>query len=59
MRGLWHHRGLSTNLRFRWDYLPGSELFAVYSDERDLAPAALRPLKNRALVLKINRLLRF
>ncbi len=52
-------RGLSTNLRFRWEYLPGSEVFAVYTDERDLAPTALRTLKNRAFVLKINRLLRF
>lgn len=52
-------RGLSTNLRFRWEYLPGSELFAVYTDERDLAPTAPRTLKNRAFVIKINRLLRF
>ena len=52
-------RGLSSNLRFRWEYRPGSEFFAVYTDERDLAPRALQPLKNRAFVLKINRLLRF
>ena len=25
----------SSNLRFRWEYLPGSELFVVYTDERD------------------------
>ena len=52
-------RGLSSNLRFRWEYRPGSEFFAVYTDERDMAPRALQPLKNRAFVLKINRLLRF
>ena len=26
---------LGTNLRFRWEYQPGSELFVVYTDERD------------------------
>ena len=25
----------SSNLRFRWEYQPGSELFVVYTDERD------------------------
>ena len=25
---------MSTNLRFRWEYQPGSELFVVYSDGR-------------------------
>lgn len=57
-------RALSTNLRFRWEYAPGSEIFLVYTDERDTAgdgvvPApAVRGLKNRALVFKVNRLLR-
>ena len=56
---------VSSNLRFRWEYRPGSELFIVYTDERDTtderiaAPALVRGLKNRALVVKINRLLRF
>jgi len=52
-------RSFSTNVRFRWKYLPGSEIFAVYTDERDLAPTASRSLKNRAFALKVNRLLRF
>ena len=26
---------LTTNARFRWEYIPGSELFVVYSDGRD------------------------
>src|SRR6185503_13199091 len=25
----------SSNLRYRWEYSPGSELFVVYTDERD------------------------
>jgi hypothetical protein len=57
-------RAFSTNLRFRWEYAPGSELFLVYTDERatdddGLSPTAVRGLKNRAFVVKLNRLLRF
>ena len=48
-----------SNLRFRWEYRPGSEFFAVYTDERDTFGAGLPTLKNRAFVLKVNRLLRF
>jgi hypothetical protein len=58
-------RAFSTNLRFRWEYAPGSELFLVYTDERDTTderyatPTTVRGLKNRALVIKVNRLLRY
>ena len=48
-----------TNLRFRWEYLPGSELFLVYTDERDTIHPGYPDLRNRAFVVKINRLLRF
>jgi uncharacterized membrane protein YgcG len=48
-----------TNLRFRWEYRPGSEFFAVYTDERDTSLRGLPLLKNRAFVIKINRLVRF
>ena len=53
---------LSTNLRLRWEYSPGSELFVVYTEEQDTNP--LRPdrfseLRNRGLVVKVNRLFRF
>ena len=51
----------STNLRFRWEYSPGSELFVVYSEDRDtdpLAPDRFTELRNRGLVVKINRLFR-
>jgi hypothetical protein len=48
-----------SNVRFRWEYRPGSELFVVYTDEYDTAsPPTVVPLRNRALVFKINRLLR-
>jgi hypothetical protein len=49
----------SSNLRFRWEYWPGSELFLVYTDERDTVGTGFPDLKNRALVVKINGLLRF
>ena len=50
----------SSNLRFRWEYQPGSELFVVYTDERDTLPTAGVPrLRNRAFVVKVNRLWQF
>ena len=58
-------RAFSTNLRYRWEYAPGSELFLVYTDERDVTdpllatPTTVRGLKNRAFVVKINRLFRY
>ena len=58
-------RSFSNNLRFRWEYRPGSELFVVYTDERDMTDPRFAlatqviGLKNRAFVVKINRLLRF
>ena len=50
---------LGTNLRFRWEYQPGSELFVVYTDERDTLDPRGPFLENRALVVKATRLLRF
>jgi Domain of unknown function (DUF5916) len=53
-------RTFGSNLRFRWEYRPGSELFVVYTDEHDtLMAGGLPGLKNRAFVVKVNRLLRF
>jgi hypothetical protein len=58
----------STNLRFRWEYQPGSELFVVYSEGRSVLEEDLQPLnrfgdhtplQNRGLVVKVNRLFRF
>ncbi len=52
---------LGTNLRLRWEYTPGSELFVVYTEEQDIDP--LRPdryaeLRNRGFVVKVTRLFR-
>jgi hypothetical protein len=50
---------LSTNLRFRWEYQPGSELFVVYTEGRSTLPPRGTDLDNRGFVVKINRLFRF
>ena len=50
---------LTANVRFRWEYRPGSELFVVYTEGRDTFPVRRIDLENRGLVVKINRLLRF
>jgi hypothetical protein len=49
---------MSTNLRLRWEYRPGSELFVVYNDERDTLAPRFPSLRNRAFVIKVNRLFR-
>ena len=53
---------LSTNVRLRWEYTPGSELFIVYNEDRDtdvLMPDRVSAIRNRAFVVKVNRLFRF
>jgi hypothetical protein len=50
---------VSSNLRLRWEYHPGSELFVVYTDERDTGAPTSPRIENRALAMKINRLVRF
>ena len=51
---------LSTNIRLRWEYQPGSELFVVYNEQRDtLAPTRVPELETRAFIVKINRLFQF
>jgi hypothetical protein len=52
-------RTSSSNLRLRWEYQPGSEVFLVYSDERDTTGRGFPSLQNRAIVVKLTRLFRF
>ena len=49
----------STNVRLRWEWAPGSELFIVYTEDRN-ADVLDRwsELSNRGFVIKVNRLLR-
>ncbi|MDE0394855.1 MAG: DUF5916 domain-containing protein [Gammaproteobacteria bacterium] len=53
----------ASNLRFRWEYSPGSELFLVYTDYRDVT-GGLRPdrgwdLRSRGFVIKVNKMFRY
>ena len=50
---------LGANLRLRWEYQPGSELFVVYNEQRDTLTPRFPELENRAFIIKINRLFRF
>ncbi len=50
---------LASNVRFRWEYLPGSEMFVVYNDQRDSRVTGFPDLQNRSFIVKINRLVRF
>ncbi len=56
---------VSNNLRLRWEYSPGSELFVVYTEDREideidpLRPVRYSGLRNRGFVVKMNRLFRF
>ena len=53
------NNSLGANLRFRWEYQPGSELFVVYNEQRDTLSRGAPELENRAFIIKINRLFRF
>jgi hypothetical protein len=53
------NNSLSSNVRLRWEYQPGSELFVVYNDGRDTSGDRFATLQSRSVVIKINRLFRF
>ncbi len=53
---------ISSNLHFRLEYRPGSELFVVYSEDQDtnpFLPDRSVELPNRGFVVKVTRLFRF
>jgi hypothetical protein len=50
---------VSANLRLRWEYRPGSEIFLVYTEDRDTYDFQRFPvMSNRGLALKVTSLLR-
>jgi hypothetical protein len=51
-------RTFSTNVRFRWEYEPGSDFFLVYSDGRDTRNQGFPELRTRGIVFKLTRLFR-
>jgi hypothetical protein len=53
------NRLFATNVRMRWEYQPGSELFVVYNDGRDTTGDGFPDLQNRSVIVKVNRLFRF
>ena len=50
---------VSANVRLRWEYRPGSELFVVFNEQRDTLTARFPNLMNRTVIVKVNRLVRF
>ncbi len=52
-------QSVSANVRLRWEYRPGSELFVVFNEDRDTGARRFPDLANRAFIVKVNRLLRF
>jgi hypothetical protein len=50
---------VNANIRLRWEYQPGSELFVVFNEQRDTEARRFPALASRALIVKINRLFRF
>jgi hypothetical protein len=50
---------VSANVRLRWEYRPGSELFVVYNEQRDTIATPLPDVMARSLVVKVTRLFRF
>ena len=52
-------KSASSNLRFRWEYQPGSEMFVVYSDGRDTLGRGVPAILNRSIVLKLTKLIQF
>jgi len=51
---------IGANVRFRWEYRPGSDLFVVYNEGRDTSLGVNRSeLSARSFVVKFTRLFRF
>lgn len=50
---------LAANVRFRWEYQPGSEMFVVFNETGDALSPGFPNLINRSFVVKINRVFRF
>jgi hypothetical protein len=52
------NNAVAANVRLRWEYRPGSEIFLVYNEQRNTLTRNFPDIANRALILKINRLFR-
>jgi hypothetical protein len=52
------NNAVAANVRLRWEYQPGSELFVVFNEQRDTFGSRFPTLTNRTVIVKINRLFR-
>ena len=50
---------LGINIRYRWEYTPGSDLFVVYTEGRGTEVDRFSRLENRGLAIKFTKLFRF
>jgi hypothetical protein len=50
---------LAINVRYHWEYRPGSDFFVVFSDGQDTSIPGRRELQKRSVTVKLTRLLRF
>jgi len=50
---------LSTSVRLRWEYEPGSDFFVVYTDGRQTDVSGFPLLQTRTLAVKLTKLFRF
>ena len=50
---------LSTNVRFRWEYEPGSDFYVVYNSLRDTLAPGYPELETQSFIVKFTRLFRF
>jgi Domain of unknown function (DUF5916) len=50
---------LSTSLRYRWEYEPGSDFFVVFTDGRQTDVLGFPALLNRTFAVKFTKLFRF
>jgi hypothetical protein len=51
-------RAFDTNVRFRWEYEPGSDLYVVYTDNRDMRRPRFPLLQSRGVTVKLTKLFR-
>ncbi len=50
---------LSTNIRFRWEYQPGSDFYLVYNSLRDTLAPGVPEHDTQSFIVKFTRLFRF
>jgi hypothetical protein len=52
-------QSVDSNIRWHWEYTPGSDIFVVYSDGRDTTATGFPSVRNQTFVVKLTRQFRF